>query len=105
MQIENPRDLVDGLSVIGNFFNGLMPTPPFGPIVDGDFYKKGDNAFVSDEPWKLLTEGKFNDVSLVIGANKDEGLLFSFPFFKAATGFAELKANWTEIMAGMIFGR
>ena len=42
-----------------------------------DDSKFSSNPFFSDDPYKMLQNGEFNDVPLMIGANKDEGMLFS----------------------------
>ena len=51
-------------------YNALYSTPT-------DDSKFSSNPFFSDDPYKILQKGEFNDVPLMIGANKDEGDLFT----------------------------
>ena len=103
--IKDPLTMVDSLSTNGRFWNNIMPMHPFKPVIDGTFYSDRKDAFLPDEPMKLFESGKYNDVPLVIGATRDEGLLFLHPFVKEATGFQELQEEWNPIMATVLFGR
>jgi len=47
-----------------------------GPVVDG--------WFLPDEPASIFAQGKQNDVSILVGSNKDEGTFFSQPTTAAA---------------------
>ena len=96
---------MDGLSVIGEFWDDMLPIQPFKPVIDAPFYGDGSNGFIAGEPLQLFEQGDFNDVPLMIGSNSNEGLLFLFPFVKQALGFDDLKSNWTEVMAGVLFNR
>lgn len=52
----------------------------FGPAVDG--------FFVPAMPGKLLLDGNYDhDLSIMVGHNTDEGLLFTNPFVNTSTAF------------------
>nr|CAI5847819.1 unnamed protein product [Callosobruchus analis] len=47
----------------------MAPITPFGPSVE-----KGSNPFLPDLPYRLLKEGRINDVPLVVSNTKDEAI-------------------------------
>lgn len=96
---------MDGLSVIGEFWDDMLPIQPFKPVIDAPFYGNTSLGFVPGEPLRLFDQGDFADLPLMIGSNANEGLLFLFPFVNQALGFANLEGNWTEVMAGILFNR
>jgi carboxylesterase type B len=73
--IEDARKLPSEKLIAANAFQAYYSTWAsftYGPVVDGDY--------VPDFPWRLLLEDKFDhDVSVMIGHNSDEGLLFTSP--------------------------
>lgn len=56
-----------GLSTYGSFY--------FGPVVDPT-----PDSYVPDFPLRLLANGSFHNVSVMVGHNSNEGLLFTPPF-------------------------
>ncbi|PQE32848.1 putative cholinesterase protein [Rutstroemia sp. NJR-2017a WRK4] len=58
----------------------------FGPVVD-----PGNHSFVPDFPFKLLSQGKFDhNVSVLVGHNSNEGLLFTNPAVQTEPQFLNL---------------
>ena len=53
---------MDGLSVIGEFWDDMLPIQPFKPVIDAPFYGDGSNGFIAGEPLQLFEQGDFNDV-------------------------------------------
>ncbi|KAE9379793.1 alpha/beta-hydrolase [Stipitochalara longipes BDJ] len=68
------NQIVTGLSTYGSF--------TFGPVVD-----PRPGSYVPDFPARLLSQGKFHNVSLVVGHNGDEGLLFTPPYIQTQDEF------------------
>jgi carboxylesterase type B len=66
--------LITGLSSYGMF--------TFGPAVD-----PSPGAYVPDLPARLISQGKFHNVSLTVGHNSDEGLLFTPPIIQTQDEF------------------
>lgn len=66
--------IITGLSTYGMF--------TFGPVVD-----PSPGAYVPDLPARLISQGKFHNVSLTVGHNADEGLLFTPPFIQTQDEF------------------
>lgn len=56
-----------------HFFQLFTPTKrAFGPVVE----KLSTEAFLTEDPVKILREGKYNKVPIMIGCNNNEGLLY-----------------------------
>ena len=73
-------------SPIQNGFNGA------NAVVDGKFSKK---PFLPDHPKKLMESGNYNkNINLLLGCNRDEGLLFTKQIINNETGFDTLRAKW-----------
>lgn len=70
----NLNTIVTGLSTYGSF--------TFGPVIDP---KPG--SYVPDFPSRLISQGKFHNVSLTVGHNSDEGLLFTPPIVQKQSEF------------------
>ncbi len=68
--------LIVGLSSWGQF--------TFGPVVDPT-----PGAYVPDLPARLISQGKFHNVSVNVGHNSDEGLLFTPPFIQTQAEFVD----------------
>ena len=47
-------------------------------LVDSPFFPVIDGNFLEDEPSNLLANGKFNQVPLLIGSNKNEGSIYAY---------------------------
>jgi carboxylesterase type B len=63
------NQVVTGISTYGTFTFGLVVDPR--PC-----------SYVPDLPARLISEGKFHNVSLTVGHNADEGLLFTPPYIQ-----------------------
>jgi len=64
----------------------------FWPVVDG--------YAVIDDQYKLYTQGKYNDVNVIMGTNSDEGSLFTRPMAVAdyEARVRELYGDWADRM-------
>ena len=61
-------------------------------VPDGDFTS---DPFLPTEPGKILYSGSFNhDVEIIIGTNKDEGLLFMTPYILDNTLLEDYRNNF-----------
>merc|ERR1711974_228241 len=78
-----------------NMFEEFVRAPmPFKPIVDGDLV---DDPFLPEEPLELLKKGTWNKVPLIIGTNKNEGLLIKGFFQRDGGKYAEAKDGWDRV--------
>nr|XP_023020743.1 esterase E4-like [Leptinotarsa decemlineata] len=48
---------------------GIDPSIVWGPVIEGDF---GQSRFLSENPFKLIMEGHFQEVPFLVGQTKDE---------------------------------
>ena len=81
-------------------FERFMRNPlPFKPIVDGGLV---DDPILPLEPTELLAAGAWNKVPVILGHNKDEGLLVK-GFFQHIGG--RQRRNWIELALLSFFGR
>jgi carboxylesterase type B len=60
----------------------------FGPVVD-----PSPNSYVPDLPGRLLVEGKYHKLPVLIGHNTNEGLLFTPPFVQTQDEFMSFIAE------------
>lgn len=79
---ETTREMVDCLKALKDrkvvnavekmfVFANSMPFAPFAPVVE----KASETAFLAENPYKVLSEGRFaNDVPWVASNTADEGL-------------------------------
>jgi len=78
-----------------NMFEEFVRAPmPFKPIVDGNLV---DDPFLPEEPLELLKKGTWNKVPLIIGTNKNEGLLIKGFFQRDGGKYAEAKDGWDSV--------
>jgi len=103
-----PSDLVELLRKVPAFtlqskaymFERFMRNPlPFKPIVDGGLV---DDPIIPLEPTELLARGTWNKVPVILGHNKDEGLLVK-GFFQHIGG--RQRRNWIELALLSFFSR
>jgi len=81
-------------------FERFMRNPlPFKPIVDGGLV---EDPILPLEPTELLATGAWNKVPVILGHNKDEGLLAK-GFFQHIGG--RQRRNWIELALLSFFGR
>nr|WCC58182.1 carboxylesterase [Pharsalia antennata] len=69
---------------------GSLPLSPFAPVVE----KGSANAFLDEEPYQLLKEGKVLDVPWITSFATDDGLLPSAFFYSE---LKKIDEYWTEI--------
>jgi len=75
---------------------------PFRPIVD-DFCS---DPFLPDEPVNLLKSGKFNHVPVIVGFNRDEGIMIKVITEKAKPALLEkFNGNLSKFSAFMFLSR
>ncbi|KAH7360253.1 prolyl oligopeptidase-like protein [Rhexocercosporidium sp. MPI-PUGE-AT-0058] len=66
--------IMTGLSTYGSF--------TFGPVID-----RTPNSYVPDIPLRLVANGSFHNVSVMVGHTSDEGLLFTPPFVQTQNDY------------------
>ena len=71
----------------------------WSPQDDHEYVK---DSFFANHPVNVLKSGKFNQVPLMIGVNKDEGVLHSATMLQNPELFEYFKSNW-EVCAGVSF--
>ena len=69
---------INAIIVGGSTYGGFT----FGPVVD-----PSPGAYVPDFPSRLLSQGKFHNISVTVGHNTDEGLLFTPPYVQTQAEF------------------
>ena len=62
----------------------------FKPYID-DF---SHDPFVPKDPWELIQSGDFNHVPLIIGNNKDEGIISAINFVTDSERLEDLGNRW-----------
>ena len=93
--------LGEGESVVES---GPNPGPRFltYPVVDNFC----SDPFLPEDPVELLKKGKFNQVPIIIGFNKDEGVFVSPQYLKLAPGFSDrANTNIKRFAANKLFNR
>lgn len=85
---KTPKELIAGMKTLFVFM-GFIPLKMFGPAIE-----KGSNPFISEHPYKLIKDGKINDVPLVLTNVNDEGI---FPIGRKVKFFdiVHIKFNTT----------
>ena len=63
---------------------------PFKPYVD-DF---NTDPFLPKDPLDMIESGEYNDVPLIMGNNKDEGLMTAMTFYSKPELLEELSRRW-----------
>ncbi|XP_076258814.1 venom carboxylesterase-6-like isoform X1 [Rhynchophorus ferrugineus] len=78
------------------FLNFLYnPFSPFGIVVDGYWSK---NPVLPDHPYKLLLEGKVQDLPWLISHTTAEGLYPAFDFYSNDQHLIDIDTKWNEII-------
>ena len=67
-------------------------TQPFKPYID-DFNM---DPFIPKDPLDMIEAGEFNDVPLILGNNKDEGLMNALTFYHKPELLEEVTRKWNE---------
>ncbi|KAF2148643.1 carboxylesterase family protein-like protein [Myriangium duriaei CBS 260.36] len=81
LEVQKANFLTTAVSVYGTF--------GYGPVVDG--------TFVPSLPGQLLAHGQFdNKVSVMVGQNKNEGLLFTSPYLANDVNDTRIRANLVQ---------
>ena len=65
-------------------------TQPFKPYID-DF---NTDPFIPKDPLDMIEAGEFNDVPLILGNNKDEGLMNALTFYYKPELLEEVTRKW-----------
>ena len=82
------------------------PSSPFKPVVDGTFYKNKQDSFISEEPWLLMSSGRFNKVPLITGNTEDDGFIVFADYANNQTEMFEfLQNDWDDEIVRMLFNR
>ena len=83
------------LQRLTNMFEEFIRYPmPFKPIVDKDLV---DDPLIPDEPITLIKEGRYNKVPMMIGTNKNEGLLIKGFYARNLAKYDEAYDNWETV--------
>jgi acetylcholinesterase len=65
-----------------------------------------DGTFLPDHPVKMMERGEYNHVDLMVGLNKDEGLLQTFSLISHPELYPALMFGWPQTFGPMfLFGR
>ena len=73
----------------------------FGTYVDSFV----SDPFLPDEPIRLLREGRYNHVPMILGANRDEGTMFALDYATNETMFEEHMDNLDVLLPAWTVGR
>jgi carboxylesterase type B len=73
----------------------------FKPVVDSH----AKEAFIPEEPLALLTSGEFNNVPMIIGSNKDEGLFVLNMAMQNSNIVDALDSDWDSVVSSMLLKR
>ncbi|XP_030764864.1 venom carboxylesterase-6-like isoform X2 [Sitophilus oryzae] len=71
------------------------PFSPFGAVVDGKWSK---NPVLLDHPYKLLKQGKVQDLPWIISYTSHEGLYPAADFYADDQHLIDIDTKWNEIM-------
>jgi len=77
-----------------------MNPVPFKPYID-DF---NSDPFIPKDPWDLIEAGNFNDVPLIIGNNRDEGLMSAGTYYRDPTKIENLSKRWHQDLGPLFIG-
>ena len=64
-----------------------------------------DGTLLPKLPHDIVAEGGINAKEVILGSNKDEGLLSTYPFILDPTRYEEVKNNWSREGPGSFFGK
>jgi carboxylesterase type B len=73
----------------------------FKPVVDGYASKQ----FLPKEPLELIAKGEFNQVPMIVGGNRDEGLLLASNLKLNTSEAAVMLANWETYIPVSLLSR
>ena len=83
------------LQGLTTMFEELFTYPiPFKPILDKDIVAE---PFLPDEPLNLIQEGRYNKVPMIIGSNRDEGILIKAIYSHNPAKYDEDFDNWSTL--------
>lgn len=96
------KDAAD-IQGLTNMFEEFVRAPlPFKPIVDKDLV---DDPVLPDEPINLIKSGRYNKVPMIIGTNRNEGLLIKAFYQRNPEKYDEAYDNWSRIGPLALFHR
>ncbi|CAH2011924.1 unnamed protein product [Acanthoscelides obtectus] len=90
------KTLLMSLKAMAVYLN-TVPITPFGPSVETG----SNNTFLPDLPYRLLKEGKINDVPLIVSNTKDEAV-FPIGIMVALDLLDDLDKKWNILGAYMM---
>lgn len=94
LRLLQSKDAVE-LQRLTDMFEEFIRYPmPFKPIVDKDLV---DDPLIPDEPLTLIKEGRYNKVPIMIGSNKNEGLLVKGFYARNLSKYDEAFDNWKTV--------
>nr|XP_054762955.1 cholinesterase 1-like [Lytechinus pictus] len=66
--------------------------------INSDFFVRpvADGQFLPDDPIKMASKGRFNQVDVMIGCMADEGSIFTIPYMKGQEGTTPHPVNHSE---------
>ncbi|KAK9875472.1 hypothetical protein WA026_007864 [Henosepilachna vigintioctopunctata] len=67
------KKIVSAQMRVPEFFQGSVQRP-YGPVIE----HPSDEAFLVESPLKILKDGTYNQVPVIVGLNSNEGMLFEF---------------------------
>jgi len=89
------RQQPEQLQSLGYMFEEFIRAPfPFKPIVDGGLVS---DPVLPAEPLQLLQSGQYNKVPLIVGTNRDEGLLIKGFYDREEEGYATAWRDWDTV--------
>lgn len=89
------RQQPEQLQSLGYMFEEFIRAPfPFKPIVDGGLVS---DPVLPAEPLQLLQSGQYNKVPIIVGTNKDEGLLIKGFYGREEGGYATAWRDWDTV--------
>jgi len=94
LQLLQSKDAVELQRLIDMFEEFIRYPMPFKPIVDKDLV---DDPLIPDEPLTLIKEGRYNKVPIMIGSNKNEGLLVKGFYARNLSKYDEAFDNWKTV--------
>ena len=102
----NNSQIGDAESLLHEDFNQIIFEPDsfiFKPVVDS----YSSDPFLASDPLEMIKKGHFNKVPMIIGNNKDEGLVFSELLSAKMTHLLPLLETdqWEELLAFWLFKR
>ena len=75
---------------------------PWLPVRDSDFSRR---PFIPDSPEKLIREGRWNEVPVMLGFTSEDGLLSTSRLYRDPAALQRLREDWTTAGPYNLLGR